>query len=111
MSESSKRSHGAEQRKEVSHTSSPPHAQPEGLAQDGPVPHRRRHRYAGKYPRRFEEKYKEHRPELYPETIEKVKASGKTPAGSHRPIMVDEVLEVLAVGPGMTGVDCTLGWG
>jgi len=75
------------------------------------APHRRRPRYKGKYPRRFEDKYKEHRPELYPETIEKVIASGKTPAGSHRPIMVEEVLQALAVGPGMIGVDCTLGWG
>jgi 16S rRNA (cytosine1402-N4)-methyltransferase len=75
------------------------------------VPHRRRPRYAGKNPRRFEEKYKEHDPARYPETLEKVLASGKTPAGAHRPIMVGEVLEILAPEPGHIAVDCTLGYG
>ena len=58
-------------------------------------PHRRRPRYSGKNPRKFEEKYKEHNPERYVETINKVLASGKTPAGTHRPIMVKEILEIL----------------
>jgi 16S rRNA (cytosine1402-N4)-methyltransferase len=71
----------------------------------------RRKRYSGKNPRRFEEKYKEHDPSRYAETVAKVIASGKTPAGSHVPIMVEECLEVLALAPGMTGVDCTLGYG
>ena len=74
-------------------------------------PHKRRVRYSGKYPRRFEEKYKEHNPERYGETIGKVLASGKTPAGMHRPIMVNEILEVLAPKPGEVAVDCTLGFG
>jgi 16S rRNA (cytosine1402-N4)-methyltransferase len=74
-------------------------------------PHKRRLRYRGTHPRRFEEKYKEHNPALYPETIQKVVASGKTPAGMHRPIMVEEILEVLAPNPGETAVDCTLGYG
>ncbi|HSU57285.1 MAG TPA: 16S rRNA (cytosine(1402)-N(4))-methyltransferase RsmH [Candidatus Dormibacteraeota bacterium] len=74
-------------------------------------PHRRRPRYSGKYPRQFHEKYKEHNPEHYGETIAKVVASGKTPAGSHRPIMVKEVLEILQPGPGQLIVDCTLGYG
>jgi 16S rRNA (cytosine1402-N4)-methyltransferase len=65
----------------------------------------------GKYPRRFEEKYKEHEPERYSETVAKVLASGKTPAGTHRPIMVEEILEVLAPRPGEVAVDCTLGYG
>ena len=60
------------------------------------IPHRRRARYAGKYPRRFEEKYKERDPAKYADTVEKVLASGKTPAGTHRPIMVAEILAVLA---------------
>jgi len=47
-------------------------------------------------PRRFEEKYKEHNPQRYADTVAKVLASGKTPAGTHRPIMVAEILEVLA---------------
>ncbi len=71
----------------------------------------RRLRYRGKNPRRFEEKYKEHRPEIYAETVAKVLASGKTPAGSHRPIMVAEVLAALALQPGDIAVDCTLGYG
>ncbi len=74
-------------------------------------PHRRRPRYSGKYPRRFEEKYKELAPEKYPETFAKVVASGKTPAGAHLPIMVPEILAVLAPAPGATIVDCTLGHG
>jgi 16S rRNA (cytosine1402-N4)-methyltransferase len=72
---------------------------------------RRRVRYRGKNPRRFEEKYKEHQPERYTDTIAKVLASGKTPAGSHRPIMVAEVLAVLNPKPGEIAVDCTLGYG
>jgi 16S rRNA (cytosine1402-N4)-methyltransferase len=76
-----------------------------------PAPHKRRPRYRGKNPRRFEEKYKEHDPQRYVETIAKVTASGKTPAGTHRPIMVAEILEVLSPKPGEIAVDCTLGYG
>jgi 16S rRNA (cytosine1402-N4)-methyltransferase len=76
-----------------------------------PHPHRRRTRYAGRHPRRFDEKYKELAPGQYPETAAKVRASGNTPAGSHVPIMVTEVLEALALRPGDTVVDCTLGYG
>lgn len=71
----------------------------------------RRVRYHGKNPRRFAEKYKEHQPGRYPETIAKVVASGKTPAGSHRPIMVEEVLAALDPKPGEIAVDATLGYG
>lgn len=74
-----------------------------------PPPHKRRPRYRGKNPRRFEDKYKEHGSD--PETIAKVLAAGKTPAGTHRPIMVAEILEVLAPQPGHVAVDCTLGHG
>ncbi len=73
--------------------------------------HRRRPRYAGKHPRRFEEKYKEHLPERYSDTVAKVLASGKTPAGTHRPIMVAEILEILSPKPGEVAIDCTLGYG
>jgi len=38
-------------------------------------------------------------------------ASGKTPAGTHRSIMVPEILEVLTPQPGQVAVDCTLGYG
>lgn len=73
--------------------------------------HRRRPRYSGKHPRRFADKYKEHDPHSYPETIAKVLASGKTPAGTHVPIMVPEILEVLQPRTGDFAVDCTLGYG
>lgn len=69
----------------------------------------RRKRYAGKNPRRFKDKYKEHRGDA--ETLKKVEAAGKTVAGRHRPIMVAEVLEVLALQPGETIADGTLGYG
>jgi len=81
------------------------------MPENAPAPHRRRPRYAGKYPRRFEEKYKEHNPARYADTVQKVLASGKTPAGSHRPIMLAQVLEVLSPRAGEIGVDCTLGYG
>ncbi len=74
-------------------------------------PHRRRPRYRGKHPRRFEEKYKERDPARHADTVAKVIASGKTPAGTHRPIMVAEMLAALAPQPGDVAVDCTLGYG
>ena len=76
-----------------------------------PASHKRRPRYSGKNPRRFEEKYKEHDSLRYAETVSRVMASGKTPAGMHRPIMVAEILEILAPKPGEVAVDCTLGHG
>ena len=76
-----------------------------------PAPHRRRPRYAGKNPRHFAEKYKELNPERYADDVAKVVATGKTPAGTHRPIMVAEMLAALALQPGEAVVDCTLGYG
>ena len=73
--------------------------------------HRRRPRYPGTNPRRFAHKYKELDPDHHPETIAKVLAAGKTPAGSHVPIMVAETLEVLRPRPGDFAIDCTLGYG
>ena len=73
------------------------------------APHQRRKRYGGKNPRRFDQKYKEHGGD--PETVAKVLAAGKTPAGTHRPIMAAEILEILVPQPGMVAVDCTLGYG
>src|SRR5438094_7215434 len=72
---------------------------------------RRRRRYQGKNPRNFHEKYKELDPARYPADVQKVLASGKTPAGTHRPIMVGEVLACLRPAPGELAVDCTLGGG
>ncbi len=80
------------------------------MSDEPPRPPRRK-RYSGKNPRRFEDKYKEHDPARYAGTVAKVIASGKTPAGSHVPILVDECMEALEIHPGMIGVDCTLGYG
>jgi 16S rRNA (cytosine1402-N4)-methyltransferase len=71
----------------------------------------RRKRYSGKNPRRFEDKYKELNPDRYADTVGKVLESGKTPAGMHVPIMVEECLDALHLAPGLAGVDCTLGYG
>lgn len=73
--------------------------------------HKRRVRYQGTHPRNFQEKYKELNPEKYRSDVEKIIQSGKTPAGMHIPIMVEEILDVLQIQPGMTGYDATLGYG
>src|SRR5215813_12360075 len=72
---------------------------------------RRRQRYHGKNPRHFSERYKEHAPERYAEDVARVLERGRTPAGTHRPIMVREVMEVLAPQSGELAIDCTLGYG
>jgi len=73
--------------------------------------HKRRIHYSGKYPRNFAEKYKELNPEKYGEEVAHVIAKGNTPAGMHIPIMVEEILQVLAIKPGEQGFDGTLGYG
>ena len=78
---------------------------------DPPPVHKRRPRYRGTHPRRFVEKYKELAPDKYPDIIAHLRERGHTPAGQHVPIMVQEVLDALAVAPGGRGVDATLGWG
>lgn len=81
-------------------------------AADGKAPvHVRRKRYSGKNPRKFSEKYKELNPHRFPDIIEKVAASGKTPAGTHIPVLMKECLDALQLAPGMIGVDGTLGFG
>jgi 16S rRNA (cytosine1402-N4)-methyltransferase len=74
-----------------------------------PAPHKRRPRYSGKNPRRFDQKYKEHAQDA--ETLAKVRASGKTPAGQHVPILLSEIMRILRPQPGERAVDCTLGNG
>jgi 16S rRNA (cytosine1402-N4)-methyltransferase len=69
----------------------------------------RRRRYPGRNPRAYHDRYKELNPERYPEDVARVRASGKTPAGMHIPIMVAEVLQCLRPVPGDVAVDCTLG--
>ncbi len=80
---------------------------------DEPTPpaHKRRPRYQGTHPKRFEERYKELEAEKYPEIVPHVMAKGRTPAGQHVPIMVEEILELLAPVAGARAVDCTLGYG
>ena len=73
--------------------------------------HKRRVRYKGTHPRKFEEKYKELNPEKYGADVNKIIQSGKTPAGMHISIMVDEILEFLDIQPGQIGLDATLGYG
>jgi 16S rRNA (cytosine1402-N4)-methyltransferase len=72
---------------------------------------KRRIRYKGTHPRHFEEKYKELNFEQYTSDVEKVIQAGKTPAGTHRPICVNEVLDILKPSPGQSGLDATLGFG
>ncbi len=73
--------------------------------------HKRRVRYKGTHPRNYKEKYKELNPEKYKDDVEKIMKKGKTPAGMHISIMVNEILEVLQIKPGETGYDATLGYG
>lgn len=73
--------------------------------------HKRRVRYTGTHPRSYQEKYKELNPEKYQSDVDKIIRSGKTPAGMHIPIMVNEILEVLQIQPGQIGYDATLGYG
>ena len=72
---------------------------------------RRRVRYRGTHPRHYAERYKELDPERHARELEKVRARGGTPASTHRPICVREVLEVLDPRPGDVGLDATLGFG
>ena len=81
------------------------------MSEPAPEKPQRRPRYSGKNPRHFSEKYKEHRPGRYAEDVAKILASGKTPAGMHRPIMLREILKILAPKPGDIVVDVTLGYG
>ena len=85
---------------------------PESLVSTDPAPkHTRRPRYRGTHPRRFHERYKELAAAEYPELIAHVRESGRTPAGQHVAVLAGEVLEALALQPGMRGIDATLGFG
>jgi len=78
---------------------------------DEDIPHKRRVRYRGTHPRGFGEKYKELNSSLYASDTQKVIDRGQTPAGTHRPICVKSILEILKPKPGETGLDATLGFG
>lgn len=71
----------------------------------------RRIRYKGTHPKNYQEKYKELNPDQYREDIAKVMLQGRTPAGMHRSICVNEILEFLKIVPGQIGLDATLGYG
>lgn len=73
--------------------------------------HQRRIRYKGTHPKTFKEKYKELQPEKYADDVAKVIQKGNTPAGMHRSICVEEILEFLQIAPGQIGLDVTLGYG
>jgi len=81
------------------------------MTDDSPEKLPRRPRYRGANPRRFDEKYKEHQPSKYVADVAKVLAGGRTPAGTHVPIMMPEILAALAPQPGEHAIDCTLGYG
>ena len=73
--------------------------------------HKRRVRYKGTHPRKYQEKYKELNPEKYQQDVEKILQQGKTPAGMHIPICVEEILQFFDIQPGQIGLDATLGYG
>ncbi|MEG2274559.1 MAG: 16S rRNA (cytosine(1402)-N(4))-methyltransferase, partial [Clostridia bacterium] len=72
---------------------------------------KRRVRYSGTHPKTFQEKYKELNPDKYQDDVEKIIEKGKTPAGMHIPICVNEILEFLEIKPGQVCFDATLGYG
>ena len=71
----------------------------------------RRIRYKGTHPKSFKEKYKELNPENFSEDVQKVMQQGRTPAGMHRSICVNEIMDFLNIQPGQIGMDATLGYG
>lgn len=83
----------------------------ESTNQDDQPSRRRRPRYSGTHPKQFGEKYKEHAIDAHPELLEHLRAKGKTPAGTHIPIMTAEIIEALKPAPGEVVADCTLGYG
>ena len=78
---------------------------------EGSSSRRRRPRYPGAHPRRFDQRYKERDPQAYPQMQEHVKAQGRTPAGTHVPVLMREVPSWLRPAPGEIVADCTVGYG
>ncbi len=73
--------------------------------------HRRRPRYSGTHPKNYKQKYKEHNITAHPDLKAHLRAKGKTPAGSHIPVLAEEVLGCLKPRPGQVVADCTIGYG
>jgi 16S rRNA (cytosine1402-N4)-methyltransferase len=83
----------------------------QGSGSAGADGHRRRERYPGTHPRTFQQRYKEHDPEKYPQMQFHIRACGRTPAGTHVPVLVRQVLRALSPRPGQVVADCTVGYG
>jgi 16S rRNA (cytosine1402-N4)-methyltransferase len=83
----------------------------QGNGEQQPAKHQRRRRYSGTHPKSFHQKYKEHNLSAYPQIKEHLRAKGKTPAGSHIPVLTEEVIGCLRPKPGEIVVDCTVGYG
>ena len=83
----------------------------QGNNEQQPIKHERRRRYSGTHPKSFHQKYKEHNLSAYPQIKEHLRAKGKTPAGSHIPVLTEEVIGCLRPKPGEVVVDCTVGYG
>lgn len=81
------------------------------MEEQDPEKRPRRVRYKGTHPKAFKEKYKELDPALYGDDVAKVMEQGRTPAGMHRSICVNEILDFLQISPGQKGLDATLGYG
>jgi len=76
-----------------------------------PEPHRRRPRYSGTHPKLPGQRYKELDAAAYPEIHDHVRDQGRTPVGTHVPVLVEEVLAALRPQPGDIVADCTIGYG
>ena len=76
-----------------------------------PLKRPRRRRYSGTHPKSYLQKYKEHNIAAYPQIKAHLLAKGKTPAGTHIPVLTEEVIACLIPKPGETIVDCTVGYG
>ncbi|MFA5292699.1 MAG: 16S rRNA (cytosine(1402)-N(4))-methyltransferase RsmH [Phycisphaerae bacterium] len=72
---------------------------------------RRRPRYSGTHPKNYRQKYKEHNISAHPDLKAHLRAKGKTPAGTHVPVLIEEVLGCLKPSPGQVVADCTVGYG
>jgi len=76
-----------------------------------PLKRPRRRRYSGTNPKSYLQKYKEHNIAAYPDIKAHLLAKGKTPAGTHIPVLTEEVLACLRPKSGEVIVDCTVGYG
>ena len=76
-----------------------------------PLKRPRRRRYSGTHPKSYLQKYKEHNIAAYPQIKAHLRAKGKTPAGTHVPVLTEEVIACLRPKSGETIVDCTVGYG